>query len=203
MKQIKILNYNSGNITSIINSLQLAGYPASVICERQQIKESDLLILPGVGNAKSAMEFFKNSLYYNAVEERHKQGKPIIGICLGAQIMFEYLEEAECEGFGWMKGCVSRIKHIPYFNNGWSQLEYSKLREAGIGRSLKESNTFYFNHQYILPGRESKTISSTTGMKVPSIVMERNLVGIQFHPEKSQISGLKIIRNIIQDYYGI
>lgn len=202
MKKIKIVKYG-GNVGSIITTFNAIGYPASIATTISEIIEADLVILPGVGSAKVATKSLENQDLLQALNLRNSKNKPITGFCLGAQIMFDHLEESRSGGLGWMNGKVKPLGEPLFFNNGWCHLNYSELKNTGLSRGLSESSTFYFNHQFYMPISEKyKTVAVNEHNKICSIVINQHLCGIQFHPEKSQKAGRVLLRNLIEDYYG-
>ena len=203
MKVIKILNYGSGNIGSIISTLTSIGFPSSIVVKEEDILNSDLIVMPGVGSAISAIRNLKKNNYWYLLNERFKKGKFILGICLGAQLVNEYLEEANNNGLGWISGTVKKFQYPYSFNNGWCSLDFNQLKKVGLSRGIKEKSTFYFNHQFYLPyNKNVDSVFIKEYFQIPSLIVNKNYVGIQFHPEKSQAYGKKLLRNIMEDYYG-
>jgi len=203
MRIIKILQYGSGNIGSLVSAFSRIGFPPSLASDEDDICNADLLILPGVGSAKSAIQRIRNHNFRAALQERHEMGKPILGICLGAQLVFEFLEEAKQEGLGWLPGEVKSLQGVLRFNNGWASLAWEEFRCSGLSRGLGKASTFYFNHQYYLPVNCSGVFVPIRDLpSVPALFLANHLCGFQFHPEKSQRSGLIVLRNVVQDHYG-
>jgi imidazole glycerol-phosphate synthase subunit HisH len=203
MKTFWIAHYGTGNIGSLIMVFQKMGYFVGIAHSAEQLLRADLVILPGVGAAGTAMD----SLHFNgmakALSKRHEAGLPILGICLGAQLMFEYLHECGRNGFGWITGEVTPLTEYPFYNNGWCQLDHEELRHSGLARGLKPNSTFFFNHRYVLGNDLNKKSVSVLGRPgIPAIYLDRNICAIQFHPEKSQHDGKIILRNVLEDYYG-
>tara|TARA_Y100001968_G_C19443578_1_gene763970 strand:- start:2384 stop:2998 length:615 start_codon:yes stop_codon:yes gene_type:complete len=199
----KIISYGSGNIGSIATCFSSIGFPVSLVEKNEDIEKADLLILPGVGSAISAVKELKKKDLWNPLNLRNVNKKPILGICLGTQLFFSYLEESNTEGLGWFQGSVKRFKGDPSFNNGWCQLIYKQLANIGLARGLNINSTFYFNHQYYLPKNLSlQNVCILDNKEVPAIIKSQHICGIQFHPEKSQKAGRIILRNLLLDYYG-
>lgn len=202
MKKIKIVQYG-GNIGSIISTFNSIGYPASISTSHSEIVGADLIVLPGVGSAKAAIKSLNNQALVETLNERNAIKKPIIGFCLGAQIMFDYLCEAESSGLGWLTGSVNALEGPLMFNNGWCHLNYSELKKTGLSRGINEKSTYYFNHQYyISPDARFQTVTIHELNNICAIVIHEHLCGIQFHPEKSQQNGKVLLRNMMKDYYG-
>jgi glutamine amidotransferase len=203
MRTIKIVQYG-GNVGSIINIFNSIGYPASIATTLSEIIEADLVVLPGVGSAQAAIKSLHEQDLLRTLHERNAIKKPIVGVCLGAQIMFDYLSEAESSGLGWLEGNVSTLGEPLIFNNGWCHLNFTELKKTGLSRGLNESSTYYFNHQYyISPNSKYVTATIKELNKICAIVTHQHLCGIQFHPEKSQKMGKILLRNLIEDYYGL
>jgi glutamine amidotransferase len=202
MKNIKILNYGNGNIGSLINVFNFIGYPASVVTNYEQISKADLLVLPGVGSAVSSSFIFDDKALMEQLNSFNEKNNPILGVCLGAQLLFEYLEESNSNGFSWEKGIVKKMN---FFNTGWSELNWAQLVNYKIHSGLKFNDCFYFNHGYMFPNSEEfiQKVVFDKSLTIPSIYFNDNLCGIQFHPEKSQLQGTKILKNILKIYYDI
>lgn len=150
------------------------------------------------------MSEINNSGLRQMLDQCHQSGKPIVGICLGAQLFFSELEECTCNGLGWISGAVKSFPQFPFYNTGWCELDVERLKRVGLGRSIRKQATFYFNHKYLLPTASvysKATLSSE--IKIPAILADKNLVALQFHPEKSQSYGRILLRNVIEDYYGL
>ena len=202
MKKIKILSYGNGNLGSLQNAFNIINYPSSVVKDLNEIDEADLLVLPGVGSAITASKFLKNKDLIERLNHRNTNRKPILGICLGAQLFFEYLNESKHPGLGWVKGEVTKMDT---FNIGWSQIDFNSLKRYNLNKNLNKQDTFYFNHQYMFPNGHDLLPHLVNDQKniIPSLFIKGNLCGVQFHPEKSQASGMKILNNILKLYYGI
>ena len=205
MTRILILRYGSGNLTSILHAFSNAGHPVTITEDRPDILQGDVLILPGVGNACSALASLHDKGHIEVLNERFKIGRLTIGICLGAQLMCEYLEEADDSGLGWIHGSVTKIGKDDDFNNGWSRVDMNGVKRLGLSRGISERRGFYFNHKYKLPDSDemSSIIMSHGSYEVPAVVQKGSAIGIQFHPEKSQINGVRLIRNLLEDYHGV
>jgi glutamine amidotransferase len=204
MIRVKILNYGSGNIGSMQSAFQKIGINLTQAKTEEDIVNCDLLVLPGVGSAKTVIKTINDSKIIDFLNKRNLLKKPTLGVCLGAQIFFDYLEEANSSGFGWLEGSVNSFKEKPLFNNGWCHIEWNSFKKIGLSRGLLESNTFYFNHQYHLPNNKNSNIVTIKELpNVPAIYIDGHNCGFQFHPEKSQRAGTIILRNLIKDYYGL
>lgn len=204
MADIRVINYGSGNTGSLVAAFRRIGVNLTIIRAPDEILTADLLVLPGVGSAKSALSALAEPRLTDLLHERNQAGGPILGICLGAQMLFEYLHEAGQPGLGWLPGEVRPLQPPPRFNNGWCHIQWSCFSETGLTRGLRPSDTFYFNHQYYLPFSSGcKTVPVTEMADVPALCLKDHLCAIQFHPEKSQDPGALVLRNVVFDHYGI
>ena len=197
---IGVLDYGMGNLSSVTNALKYLGIENCVIHNIEDFKTISHLIIPGVGSFAKAMENLKERGYVEAIKSFDSEGFPILGICLGMQLLAEKgTEPYDCDGLGLIKGSVEifpensfRVPHV-----GWNGI--SLVNDHSIFEDVKQTADFYFVHSYQFHVASEKNIISTTnyGFDFPSTVMndKRNVVGIQFHPEKSQKQGLQILTN--------
>lgn len=204
MINVKVINYGGGNTGSLVTAFKKIDINLTVAKHEADLMTADLLVLPGVGSAKSALFSLEKDGWLPVLQARHEAQKPILGVCLGAQMMFEYLHEAQKPGLGWLHGEVRPFTAEPYFNNGWCHLEWSAFESIGLSRGLKPTDTFYFNHQFYQPVDPAARVVAIADMPgTPALFLRNHLCGIQFHPEKSQHAGALILRNLIADYYGL
>jgi glutamine amidotransferase len=204
---VTIVDYNSGNISSVINSFKEVAknkVNVKVTSDLKKIKSSDKVILPGQGSFKSCVDALYNisglvdTLNEFAIENK----KPILGICVGLQMFADVgFEEIETKGLGWISGKVSKINNqngnfkLPHI--GWNQLTI--IKDSKIFKGIENNSHMYFVHSYEFIPHEKSVVSSTTdySTKIVCSVEKENIFGTQFHPEKSDNSGLKIINNFI------
>lgn len=199
---ITIVDYGVGNVYSISNSLQSLGYAVRVSSNYQELKKADALILPGVGAFGVAMDHLgKSQLIDPLTELVTKEQKPILGICLGMQLMAESSEENGFhKGLGWIEGHVKKLDvsaplTVPHV--GWNNITIKK--NGDLFSRLNTNADFYFDHSYHVeckPAYQAATCSY--GIEVTAAVNKNNIYGVQFHPEKSQVSGLKLFRGFLQ-----
>lgn len=205
MRAIAVVDYGVGNIGSLATMLESLGYVCRVTSDAMEVRDTPLLLLPGVGSAATAMRELGERGLEQSLRDRHAAGMTMIGICLGAQLMFSDLVEAQGPGLALMQGTVSPIVGTTRFNTGWCQIEWQPLHDAGLVGGLRKSDTFYFNHQYALPSLPPDHVGITSHVvhnpAVPALHLTGRLCGIQFHPEKSQASGRRLMKNIL-DYLG-
>lgn len=201
---VVIINYGLGNIKSIANSLKENQITFKVSDNSKEIEDSDVAILPGVGSFPAAMNLLTKKNLIKPIKEFVKSNKPLIGICLGMQILFEKgLEFEETKGLGLIKGEVVKIPFneestVKVPNIGWKNIEIKNNRNPLL-LGVDENQTFYFTHSYHCVPEDKNHIQMTTAYASEELcasVRYGNIFGFQFHPEKSATQGLKIIKNI-------
>lgn len=194
---IAIIDYGVGNLKSIYNSLKRVGIDSVVTSEESVINKAGKIILPGVGAFNDAMKCLNESGLVECVKENIKNGKPTLGICLGMQLLYEKsYEDGEFEGLGVLKGEVVKIKEgvkIPHM--GWNSLK--KGTNHKIAEGIDEGEYVYYVHSYYVEPKDFNEVVfySHYSVKVPGIVVKDNVIGMQFHPEKSGDTGLKLLKN--------
>ena len=204
---VTIVDYNSGNISSVINSFKEVAQNKINIeftSDLKKIKSSDKIILPGQGSFKSCVDALNNinGLVDTLNEFAMSNKKPLLGICVGLQ-MFANIgyEETETKGLGWITGKVSKINNqngkykLPHI--GWNQINI--VKESKIFKYIKNNSHMYFVHSYEFIPEDKSIISSTTdySSNIVCSIEKENIFGTQFHPEKSDQIGLKVINNFI------
>jgi len=199
---IGIIDYGMGNLGSVFKAFDKVGLNPKIINTKDQIKTSDALCLPGVGAFKDAMDNLKNLDIIDDIIAFIESGKPFIGICLGYQLLFEKSYEfGEHEGLSIFKGDVRlfpvgvKVPHI-----GWNQLWIKK--DDGVFKGVENGAFVYFVHSYYVNPQDKDIISTYTDYSIDfaSSIEYENVVGLQFHPEKSQEVGLKILSNFKEKY---
>lgn len=193
---IGIIDYGAGNLFSVKNALDYLGFNSIITSSLDEIKDVDKLILPGVGAFPDAMRMLRNKgLESTIVQEAGK--KPLLGICLGMQILFEYgLEFEKVKGLSLIPGEVKSIEapglKIPHV--GWNDIKIENHCELSHG--IKEGDMFYYVHSYkAVTQKENISIYSEYGELIPGLVFKEMVYGTQFHPEKSGDIGLTILKN--------
>ena len=205
--KVTIVDYNSGNISSVINSFKEVAKDKvniEVTADLNKIKSSDKVVLPGQGSFKSCVEALRNidglidTLNGFAITNK----KPLLGICVGLQMFADIgYEETETKGLGWISGKVSKINNqngkfkLPHI--GWNQINI--VKDSKIFKSIENNSHMYFVHSYEFIPNDRNVISATTdySSNIVCSVEKENIFGTQFHPEKSDKTGLKIIDNFI------
>tara|TARA_B110001452_G_scaffold195235_1_gene165219 strand:+ start:699 stop:1325 length:627 start_codon:yes stop_codon:yes gene_type:complete len=204
---VTIVDYNSGNISSVINSFNEVAKDKvniEVTSDLKKIKSSDKVVLPGQGSFKSCIDALKNisGLTDTLNELALINKKPLLGICVGLQMFADIgYEETETKGLSWISGKVSKIKNqngkykLPHI--GWNQINI--VKGSKIFKDIKNNSHMYFVHSYEFIPEDKNVISATTdySSNIVCSVEKENIFGTQFHPEKSDKMGLKIINNFI------
>ncbi len=204
---ITIVDYKSGNISSVINSFNEVAknkVKIEVTSDINKIKSSDKVVLPGQGSFKSCVDGLNNikGLIDALNEFAINNKKPLLGICVGLQMFADIgYEETETKGLGWISGKVSKIDNkngkykLPHI--GWNQINI--VKESKIFKDIENNSHMYFVHSYELIPKDKNVISATTdySSNIVCAVEKDNIFGTQFHPEKSDKIGLKIIDNFI------
>ena len=194
---IAIIDYGVGNLKSVYRALNNLGLETIIATTNQEILSSKAVVLPGVGAFKDAMAQLSNSGLTEGLMKTVEAGKPVLGICLGMQLLFDKsFEDGEFEGLGLLKGEIHRFNEglkVPHM--GWNQLD--KHIEDSIGRGLSDKEYVYFVHSYYLKAQERKNViySCNYGINFPAVVRKNNIIGMQFHPEKSGKTGLQLLKN--------
>ena len=204
---VTIVDYQSGNISSVINSFTKVAKGTvnlEVTSDIKKIKSSDKIILPGQGSFKSCVEALNNieGLADTLNEFAINNKKPLLGICVGLQMFADVgYEETKTKGLGWIPGKVSKIDNkngkykLPHI--GWNQINI--VKESKILKNIENNSHMYFVHSYEFIPEDKNVISATTdySSNIVCSVEKENIFGTQFHPEKSDKIGLKIINNFI------
>lgn len=202
MSKICILDYGIGNIFSLKNILKKNDINFTYSRKKKDILSATHLILPGVGSFDVAIKKLSESISINFLNnEVLKKKKPILGICVGMQIMAKNgYENTLTSGLGWIEGSVKIIdsKKLPLPQVGWNNLLHSRNR-SDIMNGIEKKDFYFLNSYYFDVMNKKNVIAySTYGIKFPSVIQKNNIVGVQFHPEKSQRAGLQLIKNFIK-----
>ena len=205
--KVTIVDYNSGNISSVINSFKEVAKDKvniEVTSDLNKIKSSDKLVLPGQGSFKSCVDALNkiNGLIDTLNEFAISSKKPLLGICVGLQMFADIgYEESETKGLGWISGKVSKIDNqngkykLPHI--GWNQIKI--IKDSKIFRDIENNSHMYFVHSYEFIPENKNVILATTdySSNIVCSIEKENIFGTQFHPEKSDKMGLKMIDNFI------
>lgn len=199
---IAIIDYGAGNLRSVEKAIQSLGYKAVLTKDKSRIRSAKGVILPGVGAFDSAISELRKENLETVIGEVIGLGKPLLGICLGYQMLFEGSEEGKLKGFSIFSGNVKKFNFkgsafgslsIPHM--GWNSLIIK--HGSPIFDGIVSGSMVYFAHSFYPDPKDSMIVSTTTdyGIEFASSVTKNNVFGIQFHPEKSGDVGLKILRN--------
>ena len=199
---IGIINYGSGNVQAIANIYNRTNFSYKIIEKPDQLKFVDKLILPGVGDFDETIKVLDSSGLRNALsEEVTIKKKPVLGICVGMQILSDESEEGNQKGLGWIKGNVKKFDiqkikekpHIPHM--GWNKVEPKISHD--LFKNIDIELGFYFVHSYYFKTYNSNNILATTyySEEFSSAVFNENIFGVQFHPEKSHSNGIQLLSN--------
>lgn len=198
---VAIIDYGMGNLRSVQKALEKVGAQTVITHTPMEIAKADKVVLPGVGAMAPAMARLHELGLTDVIRRIIREGKPFLGICLGLQLLFDRSSEGGfSQGLGIIKGSVERFPHgnkVPHM--GWNQL---KVQTAGKGlcAGLNDGDNVYFCHSYYVKPQDMSIAATTTtyGIEYVSAVAINKLWGVQFHPEKSQSVGLKILSNFTQ-----
>lgn len=209
---VGIVDYNAGNIKSVERALDFLG--ASYVRSKNpaELKNTDKIIFPGDGDATYAMKQLRELGLDVFLRESADYGIPILGICIGAQIIFDSSEEGNTECLGLIPGAIQHFSNlqseqianteisalkIPHM--GWNNVRYEN-GACAILDGVPENSDFYFVHSYVIQPKEKSVVKGFAeyGVKVPAVVQSENIFACQFHPEKSGEAGLRILRNFLE-----
>ncbi|MDD5423569.1 MAG: imidazole glycerol phosphate synthase subunit HisH [Candidatus Omnitrophica bacterium] len=205
---IAVIDYKMGNLRSVQKALEVVGAKTKVTSDPLDLKKSDKIVFPGVGSFGEAMKELKKLKLVEPIKDAIGQGKPFLGLCLGLQLLFEKSEEAPgVKGLGILKGEAKKFKFktnamkIPHM--GWNNVTIAvkqKAQSAKIFKNVPDGSYMYFVHSYYVKPKDKSVILTTTdyGMDFVSGVCKDNVYGFQFHPEKSQQAGLRILKNFVR-----
>ena len=194
---IAIIDYGMGNLRSVQKAFEKVGAQAQITHAANDILKAQKVVLPGVGAMVPAMQKLQELGLIGAIRKVVADGKPFLGICLGLQLLFEKSSEGGyVEGLKILEGSVERFTQGKVPHMGWNQI-CIKNKSAKIFEGIKEASDVYFCHSYYVAPQEKNIIAATTpyGTEFTSAVAINNVFGVQFHPEKSQKVGLKILKN--------
>jgi len=201
---IAIIDYKAGNLASVARAINHLGFECRITNNLKEIARAEKLIFPGVGSAGQAMKDLKKMNLDKAILDYYKSGRPFLGICLGTQVILDDSEENETACLRLMSGAVRRFSSPLRSNNGnvlkvphmgWNEVELKTSHPVFEG--VARGSEFYFVHSYFPAPKNKDTIIGTTdyGINFASVLGYRNLIAVQFHPEKSGKPGLTILKN--------
>ena len=198
--KVAIIDYGVGNLRSAEKAFTATGCEAIVTTDERVLREAEKLVLPGVGAFRACMKALRERGFDELVRARVGEGAPLLGVCVGMQMLFEESEEfGQSEGLGLLRGRVRRFTGdllVPQV--GWNQTEWQRAHP--LTKDIDDGAFFYFVHSYYCEAtNESDVLGETEyGITYPSVVARAKIYGVQFHPEKSQAAGLRLLRNFAQ-----
>lgn len=198
---VAIIDYKAGNLTSVARALDKLGYKNTITDDAEAILNAERVIFPGVGAAKATMENLQDRSLDNILRKYYESGKPMLGICIGIQILFQHSEEEDTECLGLFPGNVKKYpiqKRLKVPQIGWN--EVSQIQSHPIFEDVPNPAHFYFvNAYYPVPEMKETIIGKTTyGLEFCSAIAHNNLIATQFHLEKSGRVGLKMLENFLK-----
>jgi len=192
---ISIIDYKAGNLASVSNALSRLGVEFNVTFNSEELDSSDAVIFPGVGHAYAAMEALRER---SLVQWLKNTKKPVLGICLGMQLLYESSEEGNTEGLGVLSGRLlkfdSSLVKVPHL--GWN--DFSEIKPHPLLDGIREMDQMYYVHSYYAPLTESTLATCCNQIPFASVVGKENFLGVQFHPEKSGANGEQLLSNFIK-----
>ena len=190
---IAIIKYNAGNIKSVKNAIDRLGYESVITDDFETISRAEKVIFPGVGEAKSAMQYLQEKELDELILSLKQ---PILGICLGLQLMCDHSEERDTKCLGIFNAKVKRFpKNAIVPHMGWNEVK--QIRNHPLWHNINNNSRFYSVHSYFVKEMDSSFVTGTTnyGEKFTSAIAKDKLFAVQFHPEKSQSDGLQLLKN--------
>ncbi|HEX5471452.1 MAG TPA: imidazole glycerol phosphate synthase subunit HisH [Lacipirellulaceae bacterium] len=199
---IAIIDYEMGNLRSVQKAFERLGHAAVITSDPPVLADAQKIVLPGVGAFRDAIAALRQRKLVEPVRAAIEQGKPFLGICLGLQLLFgKSYEDGEHEGLGIVPGEVVRFKlpaeyKVPHM--GWNQVHYR--RQSPIMNGIEDGAHFYFVHSFYVVPRDQSVVATETEYSLPfcSSIWRDNLFAVQFHPEKSQSAGLRLLKNFAE-----
>ena len=202
---VGIIDFNAGNITSLERALEYLGIKYLRSKKPQDLTECDRFMFPGDGDDSYAMAELKKSGFDVFVREQVAAGKPLLGICVGSQIIFGHSDEGDVKCLGLVEGDIRHFysiepemkeEKIKVPHMGWNNITFEN-GDCPILSGIKNDSDVYFVHSYVICPSDSSVVKASAeyGIKVPAVIQKGNIFATQFHPEKSGVTGLKIIEN--------
>jgi imidazole glycerol-phosphate synthase subunit HisH len=201
MNQVAIIDYGVGNLRSVEKAFAATGCEAMVSADEDELRNAKRLVLPGVGAFAACMKALTTRGFDRLVREKASEGTPLLGVCVGMQLLFEESDEfGATSGLGLLRGRVRRFENdlvVPHV--GWNRIH--QKREHLLFDGIENGSFCYFVHSFYCEPADEMVVAGETeyGVRYASVVAAKNICGVQFHPEKSQEVGLRMLRNFGQD----
>jgi len=201
---VAIIDYGVGNLRSVEKAFHASGVDAQVSPDVDVLRSADKLVLPGVGAFRACMEALTERGFDRLVRERVGEGTPLLGVCVGMQMLFEESEEfGTTKGLGFLRGRVRRFPEglrVPQV--GWNQVVWKGGH--ALSKGINDKTFFYFVHSFYCDAGDAEAVVGETeyGITYPSVAARGNVCGVQFHPEKSQSAGLRLLKNFAENHAG-
>jgi len=196
---IAIIDYEMGNLRSVQKALEKVGGKTVITQNAKDLDKAEKIVLPGVGAIQPAMEKLQSLNLISAIKDSIQKGKPFLGICLGLQLLFEKSDEGgNVRALGILPGEVVRFTSLKVPHMGWNQLKI-KEPQCPLFKDIENNSDVYFCHSYYVKPAQSEIALTITdyGIEFVSSICKDNIYGVQFHPEKSQSTGLKLLKNFV------
>lgn len=203
MTRIAVIDYDMGNLHSACKGLEKAGAIPQITDSATELEQADAVVLPGVGSFDPAIQHLRSRDLIRPIQDIIASGKPFLGICLGLQILFEGSEEGVEPGLGVVAGVVRRFRPEPGLtipHMGWNQLQFTQP-QLPLWQQLAAEPWAYFVHSYYAAPADPQVTAATIthgSQTVTAAIAHRNLMAVQFHPEKSSTAGLQMLSNFVQ-----
>ena len=203
---VAIVNYGVGNLASIQNMLKKIGAPSRITSLKSEIQEAKKIILPGVGAFDTCASKLMESGLLPVLQEKVLIEKtPVLGVCVGMQLLVDGSEEGQLAGLGWIKGKTVKFEkslmgdHLKVPHMGWTDIQTKKTSRLFTG--MEEASRFYFVHSYYVQPNDPEDVLATAqyGSDFTCAVEHENIIGVQFHPEKSHKFGMKLLHNFVKN----
>ena len=205
MSQVAIIDYGVGNLRSVEKAFAATGCEAIITSDETDLRTAERLVLPGVGAFAACMKALGERGFDRLVRERAEAGTPLLGVCVGMQLLFDESEEfGSTPGLGVLRGRVRRFENdlvVPHV--GWNRIH--QKREHALFDGVADDAFCYFVHSFYCQPADENVIAGETkyGVRYASVIAEKNICGVQFHPEKSQDVGLRMLRNFGTGFTGL
>ncbi len=207
MRSISVVDYGVGNLKSVSRAIEEAGGSVKFIKDSESLLSADRILLPGVGAFGHCVNELKNRQLFDSVKAYIEKERPLLGICVGMQMLLDVgLEFGKHEGLGFISGEVAKIpvpsKKVKLPHIGWNNLSFfsDESKKCPLLSSIKESDYFYFLHSYrSVPSTDQNVLATTDyeGVKIPALIGRGSVYGCQFHPEKSGVKGIQVLKNFL------